>query len=58
MPEQTPAEFAAVIDEPGLRKRVAEFTRAYENARFGDSAEDAQRLLELYEEVLSAARGR
>jgi len=39
-----------------LRKRVAEFTRAYENARFGDSSEDAQRLLELYEEVLSAAR--
>ena len=56
MPEQTPAEFAAVIDEPGLRERVAEFTRAYENARFGDSSEDAQRLPELYGEVLSATR--
>ena len=56
MPEQTPAEFAAVIDEPGLRERVAEFTRAYENARFGDSSEDAQRLPELYEELLSATR--
>ncbi len=56
MPEQTPAEFAARIDEPGLRKRVAEFTRIYENARFGNSAEAAQHLPELYEEVLSATR--
>jgi len=56
MPEQTPAEFAARIDDPGLRERVAEFTRAYENARFGDSSEDAQRLPELYEELSSATR--
>jgi hypothetical protein len=57
-PAQTPAEFAARIDESGLRKRVMEFTRKYDSARFGDSAEAAQRLPELYEEVLSATRAK
>jgi len=55
-PQQTPTEFARRIDEPGVRERVAEFTRAYENARFGDSSKDAQRLPELYEELSSATR--
>jgi protein-glutamine gamma-glutamyltransferase len=55
-PEQTPAEFARRIDEPSVRARVAHFTRKYESARFGDSAEAAQQLPELYEEVFSATR--
>jgi transglutaminase-like putative cysteine protease len=53
-PGQTPAEFARRIDAPSVRERVAEFTRDYESARFGNSAEAAQHLPELYEEVLSA----
>jgi hypothetical protein len=57
-PQQTPAEFARRIDKPSVRERVAEFTRIYESARFGDSAEAAQRLPELYQEVLSATRSR
>src|SRR5438477_5434193 len=57
-PAQTPAEFAARIDESELRERVVEFTQKYESARFGDSAEAAQRLPELYEEVLSATRAK
>ena len=39
-----------------MRESVAKFTRRYESARFGGSAEDAQRLPELYEHVSSAAR--
>jgi protein-glutamine gamma-glutamyltransferase len=57
-PQQTPAEFAQQIDKPSVRERVAEFTRIYESARFGDSAEAAQHLPELYQEVLSATRRR
>ena len=34
-----------------MRARVVQFTRRYESARFGGSAEDAQRLPELYEEI-------
>jgi hypothetical protein len=55
-PEQTPAEFTRRIDEPTVQERVAEFTRNYERARFGDSAEAAQHLPELYQAVLSATR--
>jgi protein-glutamine gamma-glutamyltransferase len=55
-PEQTPAEFTRRIDEPSVQERVAEFTRNYERARFGDSAEAAQHLPELYQAVLSATR--
>ena len=33
-----------------MRESVAKFTRHYESARFGGSAEDAQRLPDLYEE--------
>jgi protein-glutamine gamma-glutamyltransferase len=53
---QTPSEFAGSIAESPLRERVVEFTRHYEGARFGDSAEDAQRLPELYEEVVNAGK--
>jgi len=54
---QTPAEFANSIQDEPLRKRVLEFTSRYEGARFGDSAEDAQQLPELYEEVISCRAG-
>jgi len=50
-PSQTPVEFAKAIEDGLLRERVAQFTRHYESARFGDSAEDACRLPELYEEI-------
>jgi protein-glutamine gamma-glutamyltransferase len=57
-PLQTPQEFLQSISEPGLRARVEEFTWHYEEARFGDVAEDAHRLSELYEEVSAASRNR
>lgn len=56
-PTQTPDEFVARIDDPGVRKRVAEFTRRYESARFDDSVEDVRRLPELYEEIAESRRG-
>jgi transglutaminase-like putative cysteine protease len=55
-PAQTPAEFLTSIEDAALRDTMAQFTRSYEGARFGESAEDAQRLPELYQEVSSAAR--
>jgi hypothetical protein len=57
LPGNTPQEFVKKIEDPRLRARVAQFTLAYESARFGDSADDAQRLPELYEEVVSAPTG-
>ena len=51
---QTPAEFATMIEDGKLRSRVQQFTRHYENARFGESVEDAQMLKELYEELSRA----
>ena len=53
---QTPAEFANSIQDEQLRRRVLIFTSRYEGARFGGSPEDAQELLELYEEVASSCR--
>ncbi len=53
---QTAQEFVRVIEDERLRTRVGKFTDAYESARFGNSADDAQRLPELYEEVEMAAR--
>ncbi len=50
-PSQTPLDFVAAIQEVPLRTKVATFTRAYESARFGKSAEAAQSLPELYEEL-------
>jgi hypothetical protein len=50
---QTPEEFIRVIGDEPLRQRVAQFTAAYESARFGNSTDDARRLSELYEEVES-----
>jgi protein-glutamine gamma-glutamyltransferase len=53
---QTPHEFLNQIEDKPLRDRVAEFTEAYESARFGKSSEDAQRLPELYQEVEAVQR--
>jgi protein-glutamine gamma-glutamyltransferase len=55
---QTPQEFVKKIEDSGLREPVARFTQVYESARFGDSADDAKRLPELYEEVEQATRTR
>ncbi|MFZ3341727.1 MAG: DUF3488 and transglutaminase-like domain-containing protein [Terriglobales bacterium] len=50
-PSQTPSDFVAAIQEPVLRMKVATFTRHYESARFGKSADDAEALPKLYEEI-------
>jgi hypothetical protein len=55
-PMQTPKEFLRCIEDAEMRKQVEQFTRHYESARFGDSAEDARRLPELYEEISSSKR--
>lgn len=53
---QTAQEFVRVITDERLRARVERFTEAYESARFGNSADDALRLPELYEEVELATK--
>jgi hypothetical protein len=55
---QTAQEFVKEIVSGRLRAPVAQFTDVYESARFGNSAEDAQRLPQLYAAVESAARER
>src|ERR1700722_17549989 len=55
---QTAQEFVKKIEDSRLREPVARFTQVYESARFGNSADDVQRLPELYEEVESATRSR
>lgn len=47
----TATEFTKRILEPQLHRSVANFTERYERARFGDSADDAGKLPELYEEI-------
>jgi protein-glutamine gamma-glutamyltransferase len=54
---QTPKEFLTRIEDPAMRQRVENFTRAYEAARFGDSSEQARRLPELYQEITTTQRG-
>ncbi len=51
LPSQTPLDFVAAIQEAELRKKVARFTHAYESARFGESASDAQSLPELFRDI-------
>ena len=51
LPEHTPAEFVGTIGDPKLRGPVAAFTDHYERARFGNSAQDAEALPEIYEEI-------
>lgn len=50
-PSQTPAEFAESIADASTRNDVTAFTAHYERARFDGSAEDAQKLPELFEEI-------
>jgi transglutaminase-like putative cysteine protease len=50
-PAQTPDEFASVITDQKIQHRVSDFTDHYERARFGNSAEDASRLPDLYKEI-------
>jgi protein-glutamine gamma-glutamyltransferase len=54
LPSQTPGDFVSAIKEPVLQMRVAEFTRAYESARFGRSADAAESLPEIFEEIKAA----
>jgi len=56
LPAQTSAEFVAVLKDDKVRGPVARFAEHYERARFGDSAEDAGRLPEVYEEVVEASK--
>ena len=53
---QTPQEFVRIIADEPLRQRLERFTAVYESARFGNSADDARRLEECYDEVELAAR--
>ena len=55
-PSQTPADFVAAIQEPVLKVKVATFTRHYESARFGQSADDAEKLPELFEEITASGK--
>ena len=57
-PAQTPQEFVQKIENQKLRHPVARFTDTYESARFGNSAQDAQRLPELYDEVETAMKSK
>jgi hypothetical protein len=54
LPEHTPQEFVGTIRDPKLRRPVSAFTDHYERARFGNSAEDAEALPEIYEEIRKA----
>jgi hypothetical protein len=53
-PSQTPEEFVVTIEDPALRAAVESFTRRYQRARFGESAEDARALPELFEKLASS----
>jgi protein-glutamine gamma-glutamyltransferase len=53
-PAQTPEEFASLITDQTIQHCVSDFTEHYERARFGNSAEDASRLPDLYEEIKSS----
>jgi len=55
---ETAQEFVRKIADTRLQEPVARFTVVYESARFGNSADDARRLPELYEEIELATRGR
>jgi transglutaminase-like putative cysteine protease len=50
-PFDTPSKFLQQIDEAALRSKVQAFTEAYELARFGESAKDAESLPELYDQI-------
>jgi protein-glutamine gamma-glutamyltransferase len=52
----TAQEFLSTIDDTRLRAQVQLFSEAYESARFGNSAEDAKKLPQLFDEVESAGK--
>ena len=56
IPAQTPQEFLKAIQPEPLRQTAARFTVHYERARFGDSAEDAEKLPELYREMEAVSK--
>jgi len=56
LPTQTPQEFAKTISAEPIRRHFASFAVHYERARFGDSAEDAEKLPELYRELEEITR--
>ena len=58
LPSQTPGDFVSAIQEPVLQMPVAKFTRAYESARFGRSAESAESLPTIFEEIKAAEKRR
>jgi protein-glutamine gamma-glutamyltransferase len=49
--KQTPQEFLLTVPASTVRQSVQSFTTHYERARFGDSAEDADKLPELYRDI-------
>jgi len=51
LPSQTPTDFVTAIRDPRLQQRVANFTKAYRSARFGQSPEDAAALPGLFKEI-------
>ncbi len=50
-PSQTPVDFVSSIQEAELQRKVKTFTKAYESARFGNSAEDAKSLPDLFKDL-------
>ena len=53
---ETPQEFLRKIGNEQVRVPVEQFTKVYESARFGNSAQEARRLPQLLEEVRAATR--
>jgi len=51
-PTQSPQEFLREIDDPKVRRGVESFTDAYERARFGGEAAEAEKLPEKYRELV------
>ncbi|HVH86285.1 MAG TPA: DUF3488 and transglutaminase-like domain-containing protein [Terriglobales bacterium] len=51
---QTSQEFAQTVTAPAMREHVNRFTILYEQARFGESTEAAEKLPELYRELEEA----
>ncbi|HWY67642.1 MAG TPA: DUF3488 and transglutaminase-like domain-containing protein [Terriglobales bacterium] len=55
-PSQTPQEFLEALRSHPAREPAARFTAHYERARFGHSADDAEKLPELYREVEAVSK--
>jgi len=55
-PAQTPDEFLRSISDAAWRDPISRLNEHYERARFGDSAEDAAKLPEIFEEISGMKR--